>query len=216
MKLSKRIKKIIEYIDENDRVADIGCDHGYLGIGCLDKGVTFIQNVDNKIGPLNSARKNLSKYKNDNILFTLSDGLNDLDPAVDTVVISGMGGDLITKIVLGNLNKTKQLKKLIIVAHSKVCFLREQLTKYFSIVEEDLVEDNGKIYEIIIFDPNQQQDYSYEDYLLGPILRDKNNDLFIKKINKRLAEIDLIKKQVKKEEIIFEAQILLKEIKKHQ
>ncbi len=192
MKISKRIEKIIEYIDITDRVADIGCDHGYLCLGCLEKGVSFVQNIDNKIGPLNTAKLNLQDYMDKNIIFTLCDGLDELDERVDTVVISGMGGDLITQIVNANLEKAKKIKKLIIVAHSKVPFLRENLTKYFEIVDENLVEDNDKIYEIIVFNPQKQREYSYEDLLLGPVLKEKKSDLFIKKITKRLNEINKI------------------------
>ncbi len=192
MKISKRIKKIIEYIDIDDKVADIGCDHGYLCLGCLEKGVTFVQNIDNKIGPLNTAKTNLQEYSDRNIIFTLCDGLNQLDERVDTVVISGMGGDLITQIVNNDLVKAKKLKKLIIVAHSKITLLREGLTKHFEIIDEDLIEDNDKIYEIIIFNPRNKKEYSYEELLFGPVLKEEKSELFIKKMKKRLQEIDKI------------------------
>ena len=192
MKISKRIQKIIEYIDINDKVADIGCDHGYLCLGCIEKGITFVQNIDNKIGPLNTAKFNLQDYNNGNIIFTLCDGLSQLDERVDTVVISGMGGDLITQIINNDFDKAKNLKKIIIVAHSKVVFLRENLTKYFEIIDEDLIEDNDKIYEIIVFNPKCQKDYSEEELLFGPILKNKKSELFIKKLNKRLQEVNKI------------------------
>lgn len=192
MKISKRIKKILEYISVEDKVADIGCDHGYLCLGCIEKGVSFVQNIDNKEGPLNMAKKNLEEYNSDKIIYTLCDGLNDLDARVDTVVISGMGGDLITQIVNVNLNKAKKLKKIIVVAHSKVFWLRKNLTKYFAIVDEDLVEDKGKIYEIIIFSPRNNSQYIEKELMFGPVLSTKRSELFIKKIEKRLDEINKI------------------------
>ena len=87
---------------------------------------------------------------------------------------------------------SKKLKKLIVVAHSKVVLLRENLTKYFEIVDEDLIEDNDKIYEIIIFNPQNKKEYSYEELLLGPVLKENKSELFIKKMNKRLQEINKI------------------------
>ena len=66
MKISKRIEKIIEFIDVLDKVADVGCDHGYLCLGCLEKGISFVQNIDNKIGPLNTAKMNLQDYLDKN------------------------------------------------------------------------------------------------------------------------------------------------------
>ena len=192
MKISRRIEKIIEFIDVLDKVADIGCDHGYLCLGCLEKGISFVQNIDNKIGPLNTAKMNLQDYLDKNIIFTLCDGLDELDDRVDTVVISGMGGDLITQIINSNLEKAKKLKKIIVVAHSKVPLLRENLTKYFEIVDEDLIEDNDKIYEIIVFNPQKIKKYSFEELLLGPVLSIRKSDLFIKKITKRINEIEKI------------------------
>ena len=216
MKISKRIEKIIEYIDTSDKVADIGCDHGYLCLGCIEKGIPFVQNIDNKIGPLNTAKLNLQDYMDKDIMFTLCDGLDGLDGRVDTVVISGMGGDLITQIVKSNLEKALNLKKIIIVAHSKVPFLRENLTEYFGIVEEDLVEDNDKIYEIIVFNPQIKKEYSYEELLLGPVLKNKKSDLFVKKVTKRLNEINKIlnSSNIELEKLIKEKSILEKVFEK--
>ena len=56
--MNKRLEKVSELIDKFDLLADIGCDHGYLGIMALNKGVKFVQFIDNKIGPLNQAKKN--------------------------------------------------------------------------------------------------------------------------------------------------------------
>ena len=41
MNLSKRLSKVLEYINEFDKVADIGADHGYLSVAMLEKGVNF-------------------------------------------------------------------------------------------------------------------------------------------------------------------------------
>lgn len=193
MKITKRIKKILEYINIEDNVADIGCDHGYLCLGCIEKGVSFVQNIDNKEGPLNMAKRNLEKYNSKGqIIYTLCDGLNCIDERVDTIVISGMGGDLITQIVNTNLNKAKKLKKIIVVAHSKVFGLREKLTKHFVIIDEDLVEDKDKIYEIIVFAPQNNVQYGEKELMFGPVLCAKKSQLFIKKIERRLNEINKI------------------------
>ena len=214
MKISKRIQKIIEYIDVNDNVADIGCDHGYLGLGCLEKGIKFIQNIDNKIGPLNTAKKNLSKYEdNDNVIYTLCDGLDALDNRVDTVVISGMGGDLITQIINRNLEKAKNLKKIIVVAHSKLFLLRKELTNNFTIIDEGIIEEKNKYYEIIILKPGFNNEYNYEDFLLGPILKLNKNDLFFNKWNKRLNELNNILEQINNPELFIQKQTIEQNIK---
>ena len=56
--VNKRLEIVNKYIDINDTLADIGCDHGYLGIMAINKGVKFVQFIDNKLGPLSSAKQN--------------------------------------------------------------------------------------------------------------------------------------------------------------
>lgn len=213
MKISKRIQKIIEYIDIEDKVADIGCDHGYLGVGCLEKGIKFLQNIDNKKGPLSTAMKNLSDYQmDDNVIYTLCDGLDELDDRVDTIVISGMGGDLISQIINRNLEKAKKLKKIIIVAHTKLFLLRKEMTKNFTIIDEAMISEKNKIYEIIIFKPGISNQYGYDDYLLGPILKDKQEELFLQKWQNRLVEIENILQNTDNLELKLEKECIQKKI----
>ncbi|MBQ8293259.1 MAG: SAM-dependent methyltransferase [Bacilli bacterium] len=214
MKLSKRISKILEFIDVNDKVADIGCDHGYLGLGCIEKGVSFLQNIDNKKGPLDTAKRNLKDYEHENVIYTLCDGLDGLHENIDTVVISGMGGDLISQIIKKNLSKALKLKKIILVAHTKVQFLRSEIMDNFKIIDETLVEDNKKIYEIMILNPSPDNNYSYEDIMFGPILRTKKEDLFIKKLNKRLDELNNILAITSENEALIKERIKIMEILK--
>jgi tRNA (adenine22-N1)-methyltransferase len=216
MKISKRIQKIIEYIDVEDSVADIGCDHGYLGLGCLEKGIKFLQNIDNKKGPLTTAMKNLSDYQmNDNVIYTLCDGLDNLDSRVDTIVISGMGGDLINQIINRNLEKAKKLKKIIIVAHTKLFLLRKELTKNFYIIDETIISEKNKLYEIIIFKPSGEAktNYNYDDCLLGPIQKIKKEDLFIDKWNSRLEEIEKILKNTTNADLEKEKDCIIRNLK---
>ena len=56
-----RLNAALDWIDCNDLLADVGCDHGYLAIEALKKGVPFVQLIDNKEGPLNVAISNLKK-----------------------------------------------------------------------------------------------------------------------------------------------------------
>ena len=216
MKISKRIQKIIEYINVEDSVADIGCDHGYLCLGCLEKGIKFVQNIDNKKGPLTTAMKNLSDYQmNDNVIYTLCDGLDNLDSRVDTIVISGMGGDLITQIINRNIEKALNLKKIIIVAHSKLFLLRKELTKNFDIINETIISEKNKMYEIIIFKPNNGHkiEYNFDDLLLGPIQKINKEELFINKWVTRLEEIDNILKNTTNSELEKEKECIIRTLK---
>lgn len=179
MILSKRLQKVLDFVDVRDKVADIGADHGYLVIAMRNMGVETLQVVENKIGPLERAKSNLSDF--DNIVFSLSDGISDLDKNIDTVTICGMGGLNIVEILNNNLDTAKSLKKIIMQANSKCFELREFLfSNGFNILDEEMVEDNGKHYEIIVARyENFQQNISYEQLFFGPILMEKKTKVFI-------------------------------------
>lgn len=100
--LSRRLALCASYVAENSRLADIGTDHAYLPIAlALENKITFAIACDVAQGPLDRARENIQKYHlEDRILPRLSDGLQNVRrEEIDTVVIAGMGGELIAKIL---------------------------------------------------------------------------------------------------------------------
>lgn len=179
MSLSKRLKKVLEYIDITDKVADIGADHGYLTIAMREKGVEYLQVVENKKGPLERAKHNLMDFEN--IVFSLSDGISDLQPYIDTVTICGMGGLNIVEILNNNLDTAKKLKKIVMQANSKTYDLRSFLNKEgFEILDEDFVKDADQFYEIIIATYKGIVSPLTEDELyFGPKLLSKRLDDFL-------------------------------------
>ena len=186
---NERLEKVLKHINSSDCLADVGCDHGYLAIMAIDKGVSFVELIDNKKGPLDSAKKNLFDYDNKaTIIYSLSSGISDLKKEVDTVAICGMGGELISQILDANLDVAKKIKKFILQPNSKQDFLRKYLNeKHFIINDEEIVIDNDKIYEIIVCNYFEQScSYNESDILFGPILRIKKDPLFVKKWNDKL------------------------------
>ncbi len=149
--LSKRLLAVLDYLAVDDYVADIGCDHGYLMASAIDKGLKKVQLIDNKISPLNVAKKNLASYDaKAHIKYTLSDGLKEIDKGVNVACICGMGGDLIAKIISDEKEKAKKLSYLVLAPNSKVANLHQMLNKLgFSIVDEKIVEDHNKFYFIM-------------------------------------------------------------------
>lgn len=195
MNLSKRLSKVLEYINEFDKVADIGADHGYLSIAMLEKGVKFVQVVENKTEPLKRAQSALKRY--DNVVFSLSDGISELHDEVTAVTICGMGGLNIVEILGSQLNKAKRLNKIILQANSKLFELRNFLKENnFEILDEDIIEEKDTYYEIIIckYNRHYQTNISFEECYFGPILLKKQNDTFVNKYQKQL---DMYKKILK-------------------
>lgn len=170
MKLSDRLSSVLSFIDSEDVVADIGADHGYLSAAMLDLGVKHIQVVENKTEPLKRAQSTLLGYKN--VSYSLSSGLNDLEECIDTITVCGMGGLNIIDILYEDLDKTKKLRKIILQANSKVYELRSFLNKHgFEIVDENIVFEKNKYYEIIVCRfVDKIIDYSYEELFFGPFL----------------------------------------------
>lgn len=208
--LSKRLKVVLDYIENDDIVADIGCDHGYLGIACIEKGIKFVQLIDNKEGPLSSAKANLKNYDSSKYELTLSDGLDLINNLVNTVVICGMGGELIVDIINNHLDIVKNLKKVIVQANTKINYLRKYLSEHsLKIVDESIVEDMDKIYEIIVFTYEECSEKLDDfDILFGPCLRKEKNTVFIKKWTERLNEYNRILSNSYVEEIKKEKEMI--------
>lgn len=202
-----RLQAVATFINKEDRLGDVGCDHGYLAIMALEKGVEFVQLIDNKEGPLTSAKQNLVIYENNNnIKYSLSSGISHLDPTVNTVAICGMGGELISKILNDDLLTAKKVKKFILQPNSKVSFLRRFLNDHkFSIIEEDIVEDAGKVYEIIVarYDENANK-CNDKEIVFGPILMKKKQPLFINKWKNKLTLNKKILMSLSKDDIKYQ------------
>lgn len=151
--MNNRLKKIIELIDNGLGVIDVGTDHGYLPIYLFNNnysGNIFASDINPL--PLNKAKENANKAKATGIQFLLSNGLEKCNPdLVDNIVIAGLGGDTICQII-DEANWTMNSKyKLILQPMTKSEVLRYWLVNNgYSIIEEYLVKDSGKIYSIIV------------------------------------------------------------------
>lgn len=102
MQLSKRLKLVASFVPEGDRVADVGTDHGYVPIWLVGTGrCPGAVAMDVRQGPLDRARAHIRESGlEDKIQVRLCDGLSGSIPGeVDTVVIAGMGGELMLRIL---------------------------------------------------------------------------------------------------------------------
>ena len=150
MKISKRLELIASYADDDSYIIDVGCDHAYLSIYLANtKRNIKILATDIKEGPLKSAKDNISKYGLENIIkLELKDGITNLDKDIDEVIISGMGGILIT-----NILKKKELnnvKTLIISPNNDFELVRKHLNKIGYYIEKEQIVIDNKISYLII------------------------------------------------------------------
>ena len=190
--LSERLKTIYKMVPKGI-VADIGADHGKLMIALFEGGIiSHGYAVENKKGPFNRLVKALKEKKLENDIIPLfSDGIRDLPEAVHTVVIAGMGGDNIIKILKDSPRKAKQIETLIVDAHSAIPKVRDEITKMgFVIADEKMVREDDVFYEIIKFIRSEVAFYGDNDMEFGPILRKEKSATFKEKYENRIHEID--------------------------
>lgn len=173
MKLSKRLQAIANYVNGFHSLADIACDHGYLGIYCaLNYELDEVLLTDINNMPLESAMRNCQLYQVDQIVKTaLGDGLAPLKKCYDVISISGIGANLMVNILKQDLEKAKSAKRLILSANNDVKLLREFLmNNRFEIIAEEMVYEY-KYYEIIVCKPTDEKlNYTDLEIKYGPYL----------------------------------------------
>ena len=158
--LSSRLLACCDFVAPGDRVADIGCDHGYLGIYLLSKGIaSAVIASDINEGPLQSAVRNSEKFGvRDKIRFYLSDGVRNIPREFDTMVCAGMGGDTMVSILSAAPWLQKEQYRLILQCQSKTPLLRKYLTDTgWHIAKEKVLKDGKFLYTImeVLWQPDQ-------------------------------------------------------------
>ena len=180
--LSNRLKACCQFVRPGDRVADVGCDHGYLGIFLLLSGVArSVIAADVNTGPLDSARRNGEKYAvADRMTFCLSDGVSSLPRDFDCLVCAGMGADTMISILSAAPWLKDSRYHFILQCQSKTPALRRYLTDQgYSIRRETLARDGKFIYPVmdIVYAPGTV--LSEAECYLSPGLLDSGSDLLI-------------------------------------
>ena len=144
--LSSRLQACCDFVKPGDRVADIGCDHGYLGIYLLKNGIARqVIAADINKGPLESAIRNSEKFGvRDKMTFYLSDGVRNIPQEFDTLVCAGMGGDTMISILEAAPWLKSQQYRLILQCQSKNGLLRRYLSENGWRIQQELVIRDGK------------------------------------------------------------------------
>lgn len=194
MKLSLRLHAIYEMVPYAV-TADIGSDHGKLMIALFNDGrIPKGYAVENKKGPYDRLVKALKEENiEDDVVPLFSDGISDLPISVSTIVLAGMGGETIIKILSSHLEKLKNVQTIIVDAHTSTPKLRKYISDLgYIIADERMVKEDGIFYEIIKFIKSDIAFYSESDIEFGPILRMKQSETFKEKYQERINEINRI------------------------
>lgn len=191
MKLSGRLQRISEFVTKGNILADIGTDHGYIPIYLVENNVVpYAYACDVKEGPLERAREHIAEHKlEDKIRLRLSNGLEKLEKSeADTILIAGMGGELIIDILKSGKEVLDTAKELIVSPHSEINLVRKYLnSEKYILVEEDMIKDAGKYYVIMKWVKGEgdsfTEDFSECELLYGKILLRKKNPVLSEYLN---------------------------------
>lgn len=201
MKTNLRVDRVLNYIPSKSKVADIGCDHGYVLIkGVLKDIINLGVGVEVAKGPFQQAKVNVTEYNlQDKIDIRFGNGLEPLIvDECDICVIGGMGGRLIKKILSENIEKSRSFKRLILQPMNSEMLLRQYLLENnWKIIDEDILIDE-RIYLYIIVEKGNmvlEDDFLFE---IGPILAQKNTDGKEQYISEKILKLDRVKENIKK------------------
>ena len=150
--ISSRLLACANFVGRGNRVADIGCDHGYLSIHLLTNGIasSCIASDINE-GPLQSAMRNARKFGvQSKIQFFLSDGVRNIPRDFDDLVCAGMGADTMVHILESAPWLRDSKYRLILQCQSKTPMLRHYLSeKGWRIYEEAVLRDGKFLYTVM-------------------------------------------------------------------
>ncbi|MFC5450229.1 tRNA (adenine(22)-N(1))-methyltransferase [Paenibacillus aestuarii] len=158
VKLSKRLQMIADRVPAGTRLADIGSDHALLPTYLAQQGViTFGVAGEVNPGPFDAATRQVMECGlQAAINVRLGDGLAVIQPGeVDVITIAGMGGSLIASILDAGKSKLQGVAKLILQPNVGEDQVRRWLDEQGWLLEsETILEEDGKIYEILTASPN--------------------------------------------------------------
>ena len=168
MQLSNRLLAVAGMVTEGNTVADVGCDHGYIPIYLIQqKKIPCAIAMDIRRGPLSRAEAHIEENGlREYIQTRLSDGVQALKPGeADTLIIAGMGGGLVRKILRDGEEVLRSVSEFILQPQSEIRQVRFFLQKngYF-ITDETMVLEDGKYYPMMRA-VHGEMEYTEEIYL---------------------------------------------------
>ncbi len=162
MELSKRLQAVADLLDCHEKIADIGCDHGFVSIYLIEsKKASWCLAMDVNKGPLERAEEHVIEKRLSTYIETrLSDGAKGIRfiedeqgnerLEVQAALIAGMGGRLIIQILQDSLDKFKGMDEFVLQPQSEIAKVREFVRRMgYHIEKEDMILEDGKFYPMM-------------------------------------------------------------------
>lgn len=147
--LSPRLQVAAELCRQGVTICDVGTDHAYLACWLAQNGAKQVIASDVRDGPLEAARRTVKQQGVQNVTLAKSDGLDRIDFA-DDVVIAGMGGELIARIISG-CRFLSENTRFVLQPMTKAEILRRELySGGFEIIEERTAKEGKRLYTVML------------------------------------------------------------------
>lgn len=161
LQLEPRLALLATLVPKGAHLADIGTDHGYLPVYLLqNRLIAHAIASDINALPLDHAKRTAGEFGiTEHIEFRLCAGLDTIaSDECDTVVIAGMGGETIIKILENALWTLDGKHTLLLQSQTKQELLRPWLIAHGGRIEsEHLVRDKGTIYAVLTVTRGEQK-----------------------------------------------------------
>lgn len=211
IKLSKRLSRLAD-MARYPVLADVGADHGYLPIYLLQAGkIQKAYALDIKKGPLLAAQEHIRACGMEDYIETrLSDGVDALEPGeADTIVIAGMGGDVMLHILTEGEAAVRAAKELILQPQSKIRETREYLYREgYEIDREDMVFEEGNYYPMmrVLPSPKNRRRLAYDGrqwqviFRYGEQLLNEHDETLRRYLARRIMQYEGILGELKRQD----------------
>lgn len=186
-----RLNAVASQVISGESMADIATDHGQLPVALVQHGlVPYAIAMDVADGPLAGARRTAADLY-DKVSIRKSNGFEALRPGeVSSVSIAGLGGGSMVQILLNGREVWSKISRLILQPQGLESEVRLVLIAAgWRCVHDLLVEDRGKIYMVMSWEPGVDSRWSSEDLRWGKFIRKHPDPLYTKLLGQQYTDV---------------------------
>ncbi len=195
MGYGKRIDTLCSLLEKTDVFADVGCDHGYCSEYMLKNGLcekAILSDISK--GSLKKAESLLAEYIDDGrATSVLGDGFKGVPRSVGEVLIAGMGGCEIVKI-LSDKSYGFLPKRFVFQPMLNADKLRRWLIENGGVITRDFTFfAEGKYYDVIVgrrAEEGEKQSYTGLEYEFGRENLITRGEDFLRRVRKLLEDVE--------------------------